>query len=104
MRKGGKYSRQVSLDETEEEVLPEGEADLSTLLIRKEDMACRKRVLEKLRQEKPLWYEVIMMSDLEGMDHHEIGKRLGISSNLVSVWKKRARHWLKMNYEKENKE
>ena len=60
--------------------------------------------MERLKKEKPQWYDVLFMSLYEGMDNHAIALEMGIKPSLVSKWKERAIKWLKKAYEKEYKE
>ena len=69
------------------------------VLERMEQAGTYKRVLEYLREEKPLWYQVVCMAYLEEKSNREIAEELGISSNLVSQWKRRASAWLRKVYE-----
>lgn len=99
-KKGGKYRTDVGL-ELCEEFFFDVHADPGRIVIKKETCTEKKRVLERLKEEKPQWYEAIMMSSLEGMDNRAIGKELGVTSGLVSKWKERARKWLWDAYQKE---
>jgi DNA-directed RNA polymerase specialized sigma24 family protein len=71
-----------------------------------EEKEYRYRALQKLKDERPLWYDALIMSWVENMDNHAIGQVLGVKASLVSKWKERARSWLKKEYEHEyaNKE
>lgn len=103
LRKGGKYKTILGLDETMKVELfgvPEY-PDPSEFLLQKEEFEKRGNVLGRLRREKPEWYEVICMSYIEEMDNRTIAKTLGISSGLVSQWKRRAQKWLQKAYEEE---
>lgn len=100
MRKGGKYQIDVGLEEVDLEIASEFHIDPEQILEKKEVSESTRRVLGKLRREKPKWYAVIVMSHLEGMDNHAIGKALDISPILVSQWKGRASKWLRNAYKK----
>ena len=74
-------------------------SDLSAILEEKEERELRTAALIRLRKEKPIWYDTIMMSYVEEMDNSTIGDELGIKASLVSKWKERARRWLIAAYE-----
>lgn len=101
MRKGGKYRIDVGLDEKMLEVSEEFYADPEQILEKKEKCENKGRVLGQLKEEKPQWYEAIIMSHLEGMDNTSIGKALGVTPALVSQWKGRGKKWLREAYKKE---
>lgn len=101
LRKGGRYEISLGIEEYSEEFASDDYSDLSSMMVHKEEAKDRKRVLEKLKQERPLWYEAIVMSNLENMDNSSIGEELGIKANLVSKWKSRARKWLRTKYKEE---
>ena len=103
LRKGGKYETFVGLEETELNRFSENYSDVSHLLEKKEEYEHRGRVLERLKREKPLWYETMCMCYLENMDNPSIGKELGVKPYLISKWKERAKSWLKTAYEEEYK-
>lgn len=100
-RKGGKYHIEVGLEEGVMEIADEFWVDPVQILEKKEKCKDRERVLLRLKEEKPKWYEVILMSHLEGLDNRAIGKAMGISPLLVSQWKRRATKWLQEAYREE---
>lgn len=102
-RKGGKYQVNVGLDESTMETAEEFWVDPVQILEKKEKCADRERVLSRLKEEKPQWYEVIVMSYLEGMDNRTIAGKLGISPMLVSKWKERGKKWLQEAYREEER-
>jgi len=99
LRKGGKY--EIELVNHQDETVIMEDTDLSSEMVRREEVRNKGHVLKKLKRERPLWYEVLVMSSLENMDNHMIGDLLGIRPSLVSKWKERARCWLNESYEKE---
>lgn len=101
LKKGGKYTIDLGVEEYSEEFMNDDYPDLSSMMVRKEEVECKERVLEKLKRERPLWYETIIMSSLEDMDNSSISKELGIKPNLVSKWKSRARRWLRDKYKED---
>lgn len=101
LKKGGKYEINLGIEEYGEEFVSDDYSDLSSMMVCKEEAKERKRVLEKLKRERPLWYEAVVMSNLEDMDNSSIGRELGIKANLVSKWKSRARSWLRDKYREE---
>lgn len=101
LKKGGKYEIGLGIEECSEEFVNDDYFDLSSMIVHKEEAECKGRILNKLKRERPLWYETIMMSNLEDMDNSSIGKELGIKPNLVSKWKSRTRKWLRDHYERE---
>ena len=103
MRKGGQYKTYIGL-ENYDETLYDLDADPSHIVVEKEDIREHRIVLERLKKEKPQWYDVLFMSLYEGMDNHAIALEMGIKPSLVSKWKERAIKWLKKAYEKEYKE
>lgn len=99
LRKGGKYKTEPI--DNHEDLPGNGDFDLSSMMVRREETENRGHVLEKLKYERPLWYEALLMSALENMDNGSIGKRLGVTPGLVSKWKERARCWLREHYREE---
>lgn len=99
MRKGGKYKTDVGLEphvlETKENAYP----DPCSILEKKEVEKIRFHVLERLKEEKPIWYEAIVLSVLDDKDNKEIGQIMGVSPSLVSKWKERGKQWLRNKYE-----
>ena len=99
MRKGGKYKTDVGVEpymlETKENAYP----DPCSILAEKELKEIKLSVLERLKEEKPIWYDTIMLSILHDMDNKAIGDMMGISPALVSKWKERGKHWLRDRYE-----
>lgn len=103
LRKGGKYKTYVGL-EIDDETLYDIYADPGHIVVEKEDAKEHRIVLERLKKEKPQWFDVLFMSFYEGMDNRAIALELGIKPSLVSKWKERAIKWLRKAYEKEYEE
>jgi RNA polymerase sigma-70 factor (ECF subfamily) len=101
LKKGGKYETSPGLEENREEYTDVCSGDLSDRMVLMEEKEHRYRALQKLKKERPLWYDALLMSWVENMDNHAIGQKLGVKASLVSKWKERARSWLKKEYEKE---
>lgn len=101
LRKGGKYRTKIGLNEADLDLMIKDYSDLSSLFEKKEEYERTGKILERLKKEKPLWYDVLCMSCFENMDNSSIGKELGIKPALVSKWKERAKHWLKSAYKEE---
>jgi RNA polymerase sigma-70 factor (ECF subfamily) len=101
LKKGGKYDTSPGLEENREEYTDVCSGDLSDRMVLMEEKEHRYRALQKLKKERPLWYDALLMSWVENMDNHAIGQKLGVKASLVSKWKERARSWLKKEYEKE---
>lgn len=99
LKKGGKY--EIELSDNHDEYASNGDSDLSSMMVRREAVENTGRVLEKLKKERPLWYEVLSMSILENLDNSTIGNLLGVKPGLVSKWKERARRWVRESYEQE---
>ncbi len=101
LRKGGKYKMEVGLEphvlDTKENTYP----DPCTILEEKEVSQNKKTVLERLRDEKPIWYEAIIWSSVCDKNNSEIGEIMGASPVLVSKWKERGKKWLQSKYEME---
>ncbi len=97
----------ISLDEylEEHDEPPARERfDLSDVMVAREGVEHRMSALAKLKSERPQWYEVLVMSCLENMDNHAIGRELGVKAGLVSQWKNRARKRLRDSCREESKE
>lgn len=94
LRKGGKCEVTLGLEEFSEELVSNDYSDLSEMMVRKEDIEYRTNALMKLKEERPQWYDVLLMSYLEEMDLRSIGKELGIKPSLVGKWRERARDLL----------
>ena len=75
--------------------------DLSELLEKREEIRARKETLMLLKERRPLWYDVLLMSCVEEMCNGAIGLQLDITPSLVSKWKERAGRWLRECYEKD---
>lgn len=103
LRKGGSYQVDPGLEEIQEFFPDRKYSDLSSVLEEKEERELRTAALIRLRREKPLWYEIILMSHVEGMDNRAIAEELGVTAALVSKWKERARKWLNAAYEENRK-
>ena len=104
LKKGGKYEVTLGLEEFAEELVCGDYFDLSELMVRKEDTKFRSNAVLRLREERPQWYDVLLMSYLEEMDLRSIGKELGIKPSLVGKWKERARELLWNWYTEEAEE
>lgn len=102
-KKGGKYKTIPGLEEWREEADREADNcfDLSVLLERKETRRETAELLRRLAEKNPGWFQTIWMSYFEEMDNRSIAKELGISSILVSQWKRRAKKWLREIYKKD---
>ncbi|MCD8362886.1 MAG: RNA polymerase sigma factor [Lachnospiraceae bacterium] len=87
-------------EEMEEWAAP-GSFDLSELLEKREERQVQKETLMLLKEQRPLWYETLLMSGMEGMRNGAIGLELGITASLVSKWKERAGCWLRKRYEED---
>lgn len=101
LRKGGKYRTDVGLDMSLLEIADESHPDPVTIVVSKEVHEMRKRVLARLKREKPIWYEIIMLSDVEGKSNEEIADIYAVQPSLVSKWKERGKRWLRDRYELE---
>lgn len=99
LRKGGKNKVSLDLDRIGETLPDRRYSDLSALLEEKEERELKAAALIRLRREKPVWYDTVLMSYVEEMDNQAIGEELGIKASLVSKWKERARKWLIAVYE-----
>ncbi|MCD8197488.1 MAG: sigma-70 family RNA polymerase sigma factor [Lachnospiraceae bacterium] len=75
--------------------------DLSDLLEECEKIQAKKETLLLLKEQRPLWYQVLLMSRVEGMRNGAIGLELDVTASLVSKWKERAGRWLRERYEKD---
>lgn len=104
LKKGGKHTIDLGIEEYSEEFVNDDYFDLSSLMVHKEEVEGRVRALERLKRERPSWFDVIVMSNLEDMDNSSIGRELGVKPNLVSKWKSRARNWLREKYREETGE
>lgn len=103
LRKGGKRKVDVGLDGVRNIPADRTYFDLSSMLEEKEDRELMGSALNRLKKEKPIWYDAVLMSYVEGMDNRAIGEELGVKAFLVSTWKKRARQWLNKAYEENRK-
>lgn len=101
IRKGGKY-RTILKEEISEELMCDVEMDPCDILIAKEEKEEKELVLERLRREKPLWYEALMLHYNEDMTDREIAKILGVKASLVGKWRERTVKWLTKAYEEED--
>ena len=99
LRKMGKVEVSAETVEEKRQTCQDDRMEPERVLERMEQAGTYKRVLEYLREEKPLWYQVVCMAYLEEKSNREIAEELGISSNLVSQWKRRASAWLRKVYE-----
>lgn len=104
LKKGGKHEILPGIEEFCEEFTVDDYADLSEMMVHKEEIECKGNVVLKLKKERPLWYDVLLMSSVEEMDNHSIGKVLGVKKNLVSQWKGRARDFLWKIYAEDSEE
>ncbi len=84
-----------------EERADTGYFDLSDLLEECERIQAKKETLLLLKEQRPLWYQVLLMSRVEGMRNGAIGLELHVTASLVSKWKERAGRWLRERYEKD---
>lgn len=103
LRKGGNNKVSVGLDGIKEFSADRRYSDLSALLEEREEQELKTAALIRLRREKPIWYDTMLMSYVEEMDNHAIGNELGVKASLVSKWKERARRWLNAVYEENEK-
>lgn len=103
LRKGGKNKIDVGLEGARDIPADRKHFDLSAILEEKEDRELMGSALHRLKNEKPVWYDAVLMSYVEGMDNCTIGKELGVKAFLVSKWKARARRWLNRAYEENRK-
>lgn len=103
LRKGGNNKVSVGLDGIKEFPADRRYSDLSALLEEREERELKTAALIRLRREKPIWYDTMLMSYVEEMDNHAIGNELGVKASLVSKWKERARRWLNAVYEENEK-
>lgn len=90
-RKNRRHEVILGLEEFSEELLSDNYSDLSEMMAEKEDAEYRSNALMKLKEERPQWYDVLLMSCLEEMDLRSISKELGIKPSLAGKWKERAR-------------
>lgn len=104
LRKGNRRKTALGLEEYEEILEDTRYMDVSGMIIQKEELKNRKRVLDRLGEAHPLWYEAILMSCLENMDNKTIGAELGVTPALVSKWKERGKRWLREEYEKQEEQ
>ena len=93
LKKGGKYKTYTGLDTEHYAQMDEGSEGADEIIERKERYREGLEILDRLRDEKPQWYEVLVMSYLDGMDNRTIGGIFGIKPGLVSQWKHRALQW-----------
>ncbi len=100
IKKGGMHKVVPGLEEWQEEADKEKNCDLSALLERQEIRRETAELLRQLKKKNPGWFQTIWMSYFEEMDNRSIAKELGISSILVSQWKRRAKKWLREIYKK----
>lgn len=100
-RKGGKY-KMVFKEEISDELAFDAEADPCSILIEKEEKEEKELVLERLRREKPLWYEALMLHYDEHMTDREIAKIMGVKASLIGKWRERTVKWLTKAYEEED--
>lgn len=98
LKKGGKHAVTPGLEACGEEFADEHYFDLSSMMVQREEVEYRERALDRLKMEKPEWYEILVMSCLEDMDNRTIGEELGVKPNLVSKRKERARRRLRDIY------
>lgn len=100
LRKGGKYTTKFGLDTGSIHIV-DARADTERIVEAVEESRKMGRILEYLRQEKPLWYDALLMRYQERMSDREIGKIMGIKASLVGQWRHRARLWLRERYARE---
>jgi len=104
MKKGGKYSTNVGLDEKMLEITATDDyLDPSYVVECKEELAETESILKRLKREKPKWFELVQMCYLEKLDNTTMGERLGINAALVSKWKERIKKWLKKAYKNDER-
>lgn len=94
LRKGGKYKTVLGYDEDFRNVPADIFADPGILAEKKDESDRKIMALKNLSREKPEWFQILMMSEVDGIKNQEIANRLGISAALVSKRKERARKWL----------
>lgn len=98
LRKGGQYKTYTGLDDEQYAQMGECWEGADTILEQRERYREGRRILDCLRNEKPQWYEVLLMSYLQGLDNGAIGEIFGIKPGLVSQWKHRALEWTREKY------
>lgn len=97
LKKGGKCQIDVGL-EISEEFFCDIYSDPGYIVEKKEEREQKERVLERLRNTKPNWYNVIQMSFVERLDNTAIAWELGVTYGQVSQWKSRGIKWLSKEY------
>ncbi len=102
LRHRGREYLSIDEEESPEQYLSDERTQPEWVLERMEENIFYQKAMERLKEEKPRWFQVMEMSYLEEMSNRQIAKELGISANLVSQWKHRATDWLRKAYGKED--
>ena len=99
LRKGGKYTTMVGLSE---EMAEEGmERQIDKYLKKIATREFTARVLNRLREKKILWYEMVVMVECLGIPKERVAQEYQVSVQSVDGFLRRAREWMMENFGEE---
>ncbi len=85
----------------EEQEVPSAEDEYLEKDMCREIRKFRRDILDKLKEENPLWHEVIMKMCVMGMTAKEVAREQGVSNYVIYARLHRARDWIKKSYKEE---
>lgn len=101
LKKGGKYSTTVGLpevDEAEEQADDVIEKHLEELSVQKAVSS----VLNRLREKKVLWYEVLVLVEYLEVPRKRVAEEYGLSVPALEGYLRRAKEWIRDNCKEES--
>lgn len=102
-KKPSKKRELYSLEEESYKAVPDESMNPEMILLRKEEMEYRNRVLEKLRCEHPMNYDILIKIKYFGISPDFVAEEYGISRNNVNNRILRTKTWMRKELERMQK-